>query len=141
MRILDACELHHIKNSRILVDDFLMSAEPHGDFWKIIWVSRKNSIVTDIALYRGTLYQGSSVLALSHNRDRGLGLAGPTHSAVGLWSTCGWRKGAVRQYETQKRPGLALFCQEGSGYQNQTIMFLCLIKLLHKIHTVVFLRL
>ena len=45
------------------IDDFLMSAEPHGDFLKIMWEPRKNSVVSDIALYRGMLYGDSSVFA------------------------------------------------------------------------------
>ena len=39
-----------------------LSAEPHSDFLKIIWDPRKISIVSNIALYWGVLYQGSSVL-------------------------------------------------------------------------------
>ena len=33
-----------------------MSTEPHRYFLKIIWDPGKNSIVSDIALYRGVLY-------------------------------------------------------------------------------------
>ena len=36
-----------------------LSAEPHGDFLRIIW---DTIFVSDIALFRGMLYQGSSVI-------------------------------------------------------------------------------
>ena len=35
-------------------------------FLKIIWDPRKNSVVSDIVLYRGALYGGSSVVKVSH---------------------------------------------------------------------------
>ena len=38
-----------------------ISCLPHSDFLKIIWDPRKISVVSDIALYRGTLCRGSSV--------------------------------------------------------------------------------
>ena len=40
-----------------------MSADPHRHFWKVIWNPRKISIVSEIALNRGMLYQGSNVLS------------------------------------------------------------------------------
>ena len=45
------------------IDEF-MSMEPHRHFLKIILDPRKTSIVSEIALYRGALYRGSSVVDL-----------------------------------------------------------------------------
>ena len=38
-----------------------LSAEPHGDFLKIIWGPRKICVVSDLGLYWVALYRGSSV--------------------------------------------------------------------------------
>ena len=43
------------------INEFLMSADPLKIFLKIIGDPRKNSIVSEIALYWGALYRGPSV--------------------------------------------------------------------------------
>ena len=42
----------------VKIDEFLMATDP----LKIIWDQRKNSIVSEIAMYQGALYQGCSIL-------------------------------------------------------------------------------
>ena len=46
----------------VMIDEFLMSSEPHWYFWKIIWGPRKNRVVYEIVLYQTAIYWGSSVL-------------------------------------------------------------------------------
>ena len=46
------------------IDEFLMSAKPHGDFLKIIWDPGLDHVVSEIMLYRTVIYRGSSVFRL-----------------------------------------------------------------------------
>ena len=61
------------------IDEFLMPADP----LKIIWNTRKNSIVSEILLYRVALYQGWGVQWAPikprsvGSRDQNRGLCGP----------------------------------------------------------------